>query len=149
MTRVLQSVVFVLAKVSVLVAFLPAQVTAVPVVLSQQLLSWWASSAVDAKGMRHQAKDYPKGHAPWIEDVTKQIAPEYSKLDQAHRVGGFGLYRVAVDLKTRSVKKVSVIQSTGVATLDASAIKALGQWVWKPGKWKEVSVPIAFVPFYR
>ena len=149
MTRVLQSVVFVLAKVSVLVAFLPAQVTAVPVVLSQQLLSWWASSAVDAKGMRHQAKDYPKGHAPWIEDVTKQIAPEYSKLDQAHRVGGFGLYRVAVDLKTGSVKKVSVIQSTGVATLDASAIKALGQWVWKPGKWKEVSVPIAFVPFYR
>jgi len=149
MTRVLQSVVFVLAKVSVLVAFLPAQVTAVPVFLSQQLLSWWASSAVDAKGMRHQAKDYPKGHAPWIEDVTKQIAPEYSKLDQAHRVGGFGLYRVAVDLKTGSVKKVSVIQSTGVATLDASAIKALGQWVWKPGKWKEVSVPIAFVPFYR
>jgi TonB family protein len=149
MTRVLQSVVFVLAKVSVLVAFLPAQVTAVPVILSQQLLSWWASSAVDAKGMRHQAKDYPKGHAPWIEDVTKQIAPEYSKLDQAHRVGGFGLYRVAVDLKTGSVKKVSVIQSTGVATLDASAIKALGQWVWKPGKWKEVSVPIAFVPFYR
>ena len=149
MTRVLQSVVFVLAKVSVLVAFLPAQVTAVPVILSQQLLSWWASSAVDAKGMRHQAKDYPKGHAPWIEDVTKQIAPEYSKLDQAHRVGGFGLYRVAVDLKTGSVKKVSVIQSTGVATLDASAIKALGQWLWKPGKWKEVSVPIAFVPFYR
>jgi len=149
MTRVLQSVVFALAKVSVLVALLPAQVTAVPVILSQQLLSWWASSAVDAKGMRHQAKDYPKGHAPWMEDVTKQIAPEYSKLDQAHRVAGFGLYRVAVDLKTGSVKKVSVIQSTGVATLDASAIKALGQWLWKPGKWKEVSVPIAFVPFSR
>ena len=68
------------------------------------------------------------------------------ELDQAHRVGGFGLYRVVVDLKTGSVRKASVIQSTGVATLDASAMKALGQWVWKPGKWKEVDVPIAFVP---
>jgi TonB family protein len=130
-------------------AFRTAQIAAVPVVLSQQLVSWWASSAVDAKGVRHQAKDYPKGHAPWMADVTKQIAPEYSKLDQAHRVGGFGLYRVVVDLKTGSVRKVSVIQSTGVATLDASAMKALGQWVWKPGKWKEVDVPIAFMPFSR
>jgi TonB family protein len=138
-----------LAVVMVAGAFRTAQVAAVPVVLSQQLLSWWASSAVDAKGVRHQAKDYPKGHAPWMADATKQIAPEYSKLDQAHRVAGFGLYRVAVDLKTGSVKKVSVIQSTGVATLDANAIKALGQWVWKPGKWKEVSVPIAFMPFSR
>jgi TonB family protein len=149
MTRVLHLVVFALAKVSILVAFLPAQIAAVPVVLSQQLQSWWASSAVDAKGVRHQAKDYPKGHAPWMADVTKQIAPEYSKLDQAHRVGGFGLYRVDVDLKTGSVKKVSVTQSTGVATLDASAMRALGQWVWKRGKWKEVDVPIAFLPQFR
>jgi TonB family protein len=138
-----------LAVIMVTGAFRTAQITAVPVVLSQQLVSWWVSSAVDAKGVRHKAKDYPKGHAPWMADVTKQIAPEYSKLDQAHRVGGFGLYRAVVDLKTGSVQKVSVIQSTGVATLDASAMKALGQWVWKPGKWKEVDVPIAFMPFSR
>ncbi|HEY2681833.1 MAG TPA: TonB family protein [Candidatus Udaeobacter sp.] len=138
-----------LAVISVAGAFRTVQIAAVPVVLSQQLLSWWVSSAVDAKGVRHQTKDHPKGHAPWMADVTKQIAPEYSKLDQAHRVGGFGLYRVVVDLKTGSVRKVSVIQSTGVATLDASAMKALGQWVWKPGKWKEVDVPIAFMPFSR
>jgi len=104
---------------------------------------------MDAKGVRHQAKDYPKGHAPWMEDVTKHIAPEYSKLDQVHRVAGFGLYRAVLDLKTGSVRKVSVIQPTGVATLDASAMKALGQWVWKPRKWKEVDVPIAFMPFSR
>ena len=138
-----------LAVIMVAGAFRTAQIAAVPVVLSQQLLSWWASSAVDAKGVRHQAKDYPKGHAPWMADVTKQIAPEYSKLDQAHRVGGFGLYRVVLDLKTGSVRKVSVIHSTEVARLDASAMKALGQWVWKPGKWKEVDVPIAFMPFSR
>jgi TonB family protein len=138
-----------LAVITVTGAFRTAQIAGVPVVLSQQLLSWWASSAVDAKGVRHQAKDYPKGQAPGMADVTKQIAPEYSKLDQAHRVAGFGLYRVVVDLKTGSVRKVSVIQSTGVATLDASAMKALGQWVWKPGKWKEVDVPIAFMPFSR
>ena len=138
-----------LAVIIVAGAFRTAEIAAVPIVLSRQFASSWTSSAEDAKGVRHQAKDYPKGHAPWMEDVTKQIAPEYSKLDQAHRVGGFGLYRVVVDLKTGSVRKVSVIQSTGVATLDASAMKALGQWVWKPRRWKEVDVPIAFLPSFR
>ena len=105
-----------LAVIMVAGAFRTAQIGAVPVVLSQQLLSWWASSAVDAKGVRHQAKDYPKDHAPWMADVTKQIAPDM-ELDQAHRVGGFGLYRVVLDLKTGSVRKVSVIHSTEVATM--------------------------------
>jgi len=111
MTRVLQSLLFALAKVLVLIAFPAAPLAAAPVILSQQLLSWWASSAVDAKGVRHQAKDCPKGHAPWTEDVTKQIAPEYSKLDQAHRLAGFGLYRVAVG-STSGVGSQSAICTT-------------------------------------
>jgi len=134
------------AAIILAVAFPTAPVYSTPVILSQQFSAQWTSSAVDAKGGRHQAKDYPKGHTPWMADVTKQIAPEYSKLDQAHRVAGFGLYRVVVDLKTGSVRKVSVIQSTGVPALDESAMKALGQWIWRPGKWKEVDVPIAFMP---
>jgi len=146
MTRVLQSVSFALVTVSVLVAFPVAKIAAAPVILSQQLLSWWVSSAVDTKGVRHQAKDYPKGHAPWMEDVVKNVQPDYPKVDAMHRNAGFGLYRVTLDMKTGSVSKVSVTHSTGVATLDDSAMKALRQWIWRPGKWKEVDVPIAFMP---
>ena len=79
-------------------------------------------------------------------DAIKTVKPDYSYIDKARRNAGFGLYRVILDLKTGSVSKVSVIQSTGVQTLDDSAMNALRQWVWKPGKWKEVDVPIAFIP---
>jgi TonB family protein len=146
MTRVFQSLLFALAKVLVLLAFPAAPVAAAPVILSQQLLSWWASSAVDAKGVRHQAKDYPKGRLPWMDDVIKKVQPDYSKFDRMRRNAGFGLYRVTLDMKTGSVSKVTVTHSTGVATLDDSAMKALSKWIWRPGKWKEVDVPIAFMP---
>jgi TonB family protein len=82
-----------------------------------------------------------------MDDVIKRVNPDYPYTERARRMGGFGLYRVALDLKTGSVNKVTVIQSTGVATLDDSAMKALRQWLWKPGKWKEVDVPIALLPF--
>lgn len=149
MTRILRSVFFTLAKLLVFVASPTAPVAAAPVIFSQQLLSWWASSAVDAKGVRHQAKDYPKGHAPWMDDLIKKVQPDYSKFDRMRRNAGFGLYRVTLDVKTGAVRKVSVTQSTGVATLDDSAMKALSQWLWKPEKWKEIDVPIAFMPFQR
>src|SRR5438132_1604248 len=103
------------AAIMLAIAFPAAMVASTPVILSQQLLSSWSSSAVDASGVRHQASDYPKRHAAWMDDAIKKVAPEYSKLDRARRNAGFGLYRVAVDLKTGSARKVSVIQSTGVA----------------------------------
>ena len=82
-------------------------------------------------------------------DVVKKVQPDYSKFDQMRRNAGFGLYRVMLDMKTGSVSKVSVTHSTGVATLDDSAMKALRQWIWRPGRWKEIDVPIAFMPFQR
>ncbi len=117
--------------------------------LEAQGLSKWVSSAVDAKGVRHQESGYPKKHAPWMDDAIKTVKPDYSYTDKARRNAGFGLYRATLDLKTGSVTKVAVIQSTGVPTLDDSATSALRQWQWKPGKWKEIDVPISFVPFGR
>src|SRR5215470_8153216 len=134
------------AAIILALAFPTAQVFSTPVILSQQFSSQWASGAVDAKGGRHQASQYPKGHVPWIEDEVKTVKPDYSYTERARRMGGFGLYRVTLDLKTGSATKVTVIQSTGVPALDDSAMKALRQWLWKPGKWKEINVPIAFFP---
>ena len=131
------------------VAFPTAPVSSTPVILSKQFSSHWASSAVDAKGGRHQASQYPKGHVPWIQDEVKTVKPDYPYTERARRIGGFGLYRVTLDLKTGSVIKVTMIESTGVPTLDDSAMKAVQQWLWKPGKWKEINVPIAFLPQMR
>ena len=140
---------FVAAAIIILVAFPTAPVHSAPIILSKQFSSQWASSAVDVKGGRHQASEYPKGHVPWVEDEVKTVKPDYPYTERAHRKGGFGLYRVTLDLKTGSVTKVTVIQSTGVPALDDSAMTALRQWLWKPGKWKEINVPIAFLPQFR
>jgi TonB family protein len=132
-----------------LVAAPAALVLGAPVQLSQQLLSHWHSSAVDTSGVRHEAKDYPKGHLPWMDDAIKKVAPEYPKWDRMRHHGGFGLYRVTVDAKSGTVTTVKIIESTGVPTLDESAMKAVRQWVWSPGKWKEIDIPIAFLPSMR
>jgi TonB family protein len=84
-----------------------------------------------------------------MDDAIKTVKPEYGYTERAHRLGGFGLYRVTLDLKTGAVTKVTVMESTGVPVLDDNATKALRQWLWKPGRWKEVDVPIAFLQFNR
>jgi TonB family protein len=109
------------------------------------------SSAVDAKGVRHRGSDYV-GPVPWMTDAVKQRRPDYPYELSARGIAGHviaprarsGLFRVTLDVMTGSVSKVAMIQSTGAAALDESAMKALRQWQWKPGKWKEIDVPITF-----
>ena len=101
------------------------------------------SSAVDTKGVRHRGNDYV-GRVPWMADAIKKQRPDYPYELRARHVAGNGLFRVTLDMTTGSVSKVAMVQSTGVAALDNSAMKALRQWQWKPGKWKEIDVPIKF-----
>jgi hypothetical protein len=62
---------------------------------------------------------------------------------------GTGLYRQYIDLKTGAVTNVAVVKSTGVATLDNSAMAAFGKWRYKPGKWKEIDLPVTFTMMSR
>jgi TonB family protein len=101
------------------------------------------STAVDAKGVRHRGTDYV-GLAPWIVDTIRKVAPEYPYSEKALRHTGSGLLRVTLDLNTGSVVRVAVIKTTGFSALDNSAIDALRRWRWKPGKWKEIDIPITF-----
>ena len=101
------------------------------------------SSAVDTKGVRHRGSDYV-GRVPWMADAIKKQRPDYPYELRARHVAGNGLFRVTLDMTTGSVSKIAMVQSTGVAALDNSAMKALRQWQWKPGKWKEIDVPITF-----
>jgi TonB family protein len=101
------------------------------------------SSAVDAKGVRHSADDYV-GHEPWVVDAIKKVTPEYPYTERALRHTGSGLIRVTLDLTTGSVLRATVIKSTGFAALDSSAADAFRRWRWKPGKWKEIDIPVTF-----
>jgi TonB family protein len=49
-----------------------------------------------------------------------------------------------LDLRTGAVTQVTVIKSTGFIALDRSAVSALRRWHWKPGKWREIYMPVTF-----
>jgi TonB family protein len=105
--------------------------------------SKWLSSAVDAQGVRHRGSDYT-GRAPWTLDQIKTVAPEYPYAERTRHHAGSGLFRVTLDLSIGSVAKVTILTSTGSPALDNSAADALRRWRWKPGKWKEIDLPITF-----
>ena len=105
----------------------------------------FGQSAIDASGVQHSAKSYPGQRPPWDDDRVKTVPPEYSFWDRMKRHVGSGRFRLHLDLKTGAVTKVDTLQSTGFASLDKSAISAFRQCRWKPGKWKEIEVPVTFV----
>jgi TonB family protein len=133
--RLIHTIVIGVACVAVLISS--------PALNAQGRSSWWFSSAVDAQGVRHWGSDYP-GRAPWMDDATKTVAPKYPYEDRARHQAGSGLFRLTLDLKTGSVTNVTIIQSTRVPTLDNSATDSFRQWRWKPGKWKEIDIPVTF-----
>ena len=62
------------------------------------------------------------------------------------------MFQLNLDLKTGLVTRVTMIKSTGFPALDTSAVASLRQWRWKPGKWKEIEIGVAFTrggPVYR
>jgi len=101
-------------------------------------------SAVDSCGLRHRARDHGRATPPWLNERVRAFAPDYPFADQIQRREGTGLFRLILDLKTGSVTKVVTLKSTGFATLDRCAVSAVQQWRWKPGKWKEIEMPVKF-----
>jgi TonB family protein len=102
------------------------------------------TSAVDTNGLRHRGVDYAGKRPPWQHDMIKAVAPIYPDRDRILRHQGEGLFQLMLDLKTGSVTKVTVIKTTGFPALDTSAVTSLRQWRWKPGKWREIDVPVRF-----
>jgi TonB family protein len=102
-------------------------------------------TAVDTKGKRHTAREYPSQRAPWnFADRIAAVAPDYPRADRASRHQGTGFFCILIDLKSGVPTQVTALRSTGYATLDACAIAALRRWRWKRGTWKEVDVPVTF-----
>lgn len=103
------------------------------------------TGAVDAKGVRHSASNDGRNPPPWVLDNTNAVVPYGpSRSDRFPGPQGRGLFQLQLDLKTGSVTKVTVVKSTGFAQLDDLAVAALRKWRWKPGKWKEIEMAVAF-----
>jgi TonB family protein len=83
--------------------------------------------------------------SPWYADVVRAVQPKYPKEARWRRLRGSGVFRLFLDEKTGRVMRVEVIHSAGSRILDASAADALRQWQLKPGKWKQIDVPVTFI----
>jgi TonB family protein len=102
------------------------------------------SSAVDAKGVRHQMSDYGEGRAPWDADMIKFVKPDYPAEYRARHAEGTGFFRITLDATTGGVTNVAVLKSTGFSGLDDVAVKAIRLWRWRPLQWKEIDMPVTF-----
>ena len=97
------------------------------------------AGAVDAKGVRHQGRD-----VDWTQDVIYSVRPNYPLSERALHHTGSVLLQLNLDLRTGRVTKVIVLKSTGFSKLDQSIVDTFRQWRWKPGKWREIEVPVTF-----
>ena len=102
------------------------------------------TSAIDAKGIRHNAESYA-GSPPRLLDRVAAVAPDYPIRERSMRHEGRPIVRLTLDLKTGRVAKATLIRSSGYAALDNSAVAALSRWTWRPGKWKEIDMPVRFL----
>lgn len=103
-------------------------------------------SAVDAKGKRHTTAERSgfTGQPPWIHDRITAVAPDYPFHDRAARHEGHATIQLVLDVSTGRVTITRIIKSTGFATLDACALDAFRQWRWRPGRWREIEMPVTF-----
>jgi TonB family protein len=101
------------------------------------------SAAVDIKGRRYDATKFD-GLPPWLSETVKTLAPAYSYDDRNNHRQGAGIFRLTLDPTTGVPREVRVLKSTGFPTLDATAVAAFGQWRWRPGKWRQIDIPVNF-----
>src|SRR6266567_2795571 len=71
-------------------------------------------------------------HPPWAADIVHFVkAPYPNSLRGKHPVGT-GFLRMLLNVKTGTVRKVLIEESSGYAAIDASIVAALQQWKFKP-----------------
>ncbi len=79
-----------------------------------------------------------------MRDAIFAPKPEYPYNDRRLHHEGTALFRLTIDPKTGSTTNVAMIKSTGFPKLDDEAFNVVWRWRWRPGKWKEVDVPVVF-----
>jgi TonB family protein len=100
-------------------------------------------SAIDARGVRYVGKS-SGGPAPWLADALFGPKPDYPYSERRLHHEGVAVFRLDIDLKTGTTTKVTMIQSSGFPKLDDVSLNCVRRWRWRPGKWKQVEVPVVF-----
>ena len=103
------------------------------------------SNAVDAKGVRHSARDYHGKKPQWVIDAVHVATPDFPSWNQRRGHQGLGVFRVGIDPTTGAARNVTIVRSTGHIDLDRKSFLAFKQWRWNPGTWSQVDVPVVFV----
>jgi len=119
--------------------------------LAASALSQQSTGSTADTAAKHESAEPRKvpNRSPWVKDCIYCPIPHYPLDARARRAQGKGYFLVTFNMKTGSVEKIKVQQSTGVGSIDNSAVAALRQWRLKPGKWKEILVPIDFRMAFR
>ncbi|MDQ6655368.1 MAG: energy transducer TonB [Verrucomicrobiota bacterium] len=73
----------------------------------------------------------------------KHGIPQYPYEARRSRIEGTGLFRMYIEADG-NVRTVGVMKSTGSAILDLAAAGGLYQWHAKPGRRREVDMPVRF-----
>jgi len=109
---------------------------------------WCTATLLVSFSLRASAEHsigYVDGSRPeWKRDLVKMEAPAYPEVAKRWHVQGVARFRVSIDINTGRVTCVSILKSTGYEVLDASAIRALKAWRWKPGKYRTCNIPVKF-----
>ena len=74
---------------------------------------------------------------------TKVYRPLYSYEELSRRMHGTGIFRMYIN-EDGVVTKIGVMKSTGHFMLDRDASNALIHWKAKPGRRREVDMPVTF-----
>ena len=110
---------------------------------AQQVHSQFGS-AVDVRGVRYVGRAWDQVLAPWKADAVFLPKPDYPYNERALHHEGVAIFRLDLDLKTGTVANVSMIQSSGFPKLDDVAFNTVKRWRWRPGRWKQIEVPVVF-----
>jgi Gram-negative bacterial TonB protein C-terminal len=105
-----------------------------------------ACAAVDVKGVRYLS-GRNGANMIWLRDILSSPKPDYYKEDGRLLRDGVAIFRLTLDPATGCVREVTVIQPSEFTTLDGCAVKALRSWRWKPGRWKEIEMPMYMSAF--
>ena len=123
-----------------------AVVSAANYVAAQMQVNWAKmnkfTAAVDANGSHHRGTDY-QGRPPWIDDITASPMRYPYEARHLHQSGVVQLH-VSLEVSSGRVINATLTKSSGSDVLDSTALTEIHKWQWKPGKWKEIELPIAF-----
>jgi TonB family protein len=72
----------------------------------------------------------PEWARQWVISMPQ---PEYPEAARLRRITGSGFFKLHVHRATGRVTEIIVLRSTGNNLLDASALRTLRQWRFKPG----------------